>query len=187
MEKPYVFLCTAMSLDGKISTADKNVQAEIATNDKKEMRYEDRIRADAVMCGANQLRLDDPKLTVKTEERQKQRLAEGKTREPAKVAVVSDLSTIKVRDGDFFATGDKKILFTTTKTSSEELVNFRKIADVYVFGDEQVDLKKSLEQLSKLGIEIVMVEGGGELIFSLLKENLVDEIHLKIGDLILGG
>ncbi len=32
-----------------------------------------------------------------------------------------------------------------------------------------------------------MVEGGGEIIYSLLKENLVDEINLKIGNLILGG
>lgn len=184
--RPYVFLCTAMSLDGKISTFERK-QAEIATNDDREMMWESRIKADAILIGGNQLRLDDPKLTVKTEERQKQRLVQGKTKEPIKVVVVSDLSTIKNRGGDFFNTGDKKILFTTAKTSVNELEFFKKIADVYVFGTERVDLKKSLFKLYELGIRILMVEGGGELIFSLLKDNFVDEINLKIGNLILGG
>ena len=44
-----------------------------------------------------------------------------------------------------------------------------------------------MEVLYKLGVKKLMVEGGGELIFSLLKSNLVDEINLKIGNLIIGG
>jgi 2,5-diamino-6-(ribosylamino)-4(3H)-pyrimidinone 5'-phosphate reductase len=50
-----------------------------------------------------------------------------------------------------------------------------------------VNLKKAMGILYKLGIKKLMVEGGGTLIFSLLKENLVDEINLKIGNLIIGG
>jgi 2,5-diamino-6-(ribosylamino)-4(3H)-pyrimidinone 5'-phosphate reductase len=175
-----------MSLDGKISNRDRT-QAEICTNDDYAGRWQDRIDADAILIGANQLRLDDPKLTVKTEERQKERVALGKPKEPIKAAVVSDLSTIKNRSGDFFSTGEKKILFTTKKTSEKELDFFRRLADVYVFGESNVDLKKSLAKLHDLGVKKVMVEGGGELIFSLLKDNLVDEIHLKVGNLILGG
>jgi len=186
MTRPYVFLCTAMSLDGKISTFDRK-QAEIATDDDKELTYICRIEADAVFIGAGQLRLDDPKLTVKTEERRQKRLAAGKTREPMKVVVISDLSTIKNRDGDFFSTGEKRVLFTTNKTSKSDLDFFRKKADVFVFGEDKVDLKRSMEKLYELGVKKVMVEGGGELIFSLLNDHLVDEIRLKIGNLILGG
>ena len=176
-----------MSLDGKISTFDKNVHAQICTNDDYAGRWTDRMDTDAILIGANQLRLDDPKLTVKTEERQKERIARGKSREPIKAAVVSDLATIEKRDGDFFSTGEKRILFTTRKTSQKELDFFRKLADIYVFGEEKVDLRKSLEKLHDLGVRKLLVEGGGELIFSMLKENLVDEIHLKVGNLILGG
>ena len=186
INRPFVFLCTGMSLDGKISTFER-IQSEIATNDDRKMLWDCRIKADAILIGGNQLRLDDPKLTVKTEEREQKRIAIGKSKEPIKAAVVSDLSTIKNRDGDFFKTGDKKVLFTTTKTSSEELEFFRKIADVYVCGNEKVNLKQALSNLYELGVKSLMVEGGGELIFSLLNENLVDEINLKIGNLIIGG
>ena len=51
-------------------------------------------------------------------------------------------------------------------------------------GDKRVNLKKALETLYGLGVKKLLVEGGGELIFSLLKDNLVDEINLKIGNLI---
>jgi len=167
-----------MTLDGKIAAFDKK-QSEIADNDDKKMRLEDRIDADAVFIGAGQLRLDDPKLTVKSKI--------GKTKNPIKVAVVSDLSSIKNRKGDFFNTGEKKILFTTKKTSQKELNFFKKISDVYVCGDKTVNLKKAMEKLYRLGVRKVMVEGGGEVNFSLLKDNLVDEIHLKIGNFIFGG
>ena len=186
IKRPFVFLCTAMSLDGKISTFER-IQSEIATNDDREMLWECRIKADAILIGGSQLRLDDPKLTVKTEERQQKRIAMGKSKEPIKAVVVSDLSTIKNREGDFFKTGDKKIIFTTTKTSPEEIKFFRKIIDVYVYGNEKVNLKQALLKLYELGVKNLMVEGGGELIFSLLKDNLIDEINLKIGNLIIGG
>lgn len=59
--------------------------------------------------------------------------------------------------------------------------------EIYVYGKQRVNLKQALSKLYELGVESLMVEGGGELIFSLLKENLVDEINLKIGNLIIGG
>jgi len=177
-KRPFVFMSTAMTLDGKIAAFDKK-QSEIADNDDKKMRLEDRIDADAIFIGAGQLRLDDPKLTIKSKI--------GKTKDPIKVAVVSDLGSIKNRKGDFFNTGDKKILFTTKKTSQKELDFFKKISDVYVYGNRRVNLKKTMEKLYQLGVRRVMVEGGGEVNFSLLKDNLVDEIHLKIGNFIFGG
>ena len=135
-ERPFVFLSTAMSLDGKISTCDKNPHTEICENDDYALRWQDRIDADAVFIGANQLRLDDPKLTVKTEERVEKRVALGKSREPAKAAVVSDLGTLRgMESGDFFTAGEKKILFTTGKTSQENLEHFKELAEVYVIGE----------------------------------------------------
>lgn len=185
-KRPFVFLCTAMSLDGKLSTFERK-QAEIATDDDKEMMYKCRIKADAVMVGGRTLFLDDPGLTVKTEERQKERLKLGKTNDPFKVAVVSDISNLNT-GGDFFNRGDtKKIIFTTAQSPKDKIEELRKVCDVYVYGEKKVDLKKALSKLSELGVKSLMVEGGGELLFSLFKYNLVDEINLKIGNLILGG
>ncbi|MCK4614174.1 MAG: dihydrofolate reductase family protein, partial [Thermoplasmata archaeon] len=54
-------------------------------------------------------------------------------------------------------------------------------------GKEQVDLNHLLSHLWKRGIKKVMVEGGGTLIASFLKEGLVDIFMIFIGDMVIGG
>lgn len=175
-----------MSLDGKLSNYKKE-QIEVATNDDKEMRYEHRIIADAVMVGGNTLVQDDPKLLVKTEERQRRRKKLGKSPEPIKVGIISNADKLKLR-GDFIGKGNTlKVIFTTTQTPKKKIEQLKKKANVYVLGEKTVNLRKAMSILYSLGVRKLMVEGGGTLIFSLLKGNLVDEINLKIGNLIIGG
>lgn len=186
INRPFVFLCTGMSLDGKIATSERK-QTEIATNDDKEMMYECRIKADAVMVGGNTLLLDDPGLTVKTLERQEERQSFGKTKDPYKVAIISDVTNVELH-GDFFDRGDTKIIiFTTERSPKSKVAKLQKKCHVYIHGKQKVNLKRALSKLYDLGVKSLMVEGGGELIFSLLENNLVDEISLKIGNLIIGG
>jgi len=184
--KPFVFLCTGMSLDGKISTS-KRVDTRITTDDDRNFLYDHRVPCDAIMMGGKSIILDDPGLVVKSVQRQKQRLALGKTLEPIKVGIVSDVSKLN-KNGDFFNRGDAKIIIFTTERSSETKIKaLRDKAEIFVYGKQKVNLKRALAKLYTMGIKSIMVEGGGELIFSLLKDDLVDEINLKIGDLILGG
>jgi len=186
IKRPFVFLNTGMSLDGKLSNY-KREQIEIATNDDKKMVYENRILADAIMLGGNSLIQDDPKLLVKTKVRQRRRIKLGKTPEPIKVGIISNADKMKL-NGDFFDKGNTlKVIFTTNQTSKKKIEQIKKKASVYVLGKNRVNLKKSLNILYNLGVRKLMVEGGGTLIFSLLKEGLVDEINLKIGNLIVGG
>ncbi|MFZ5365479.1 MAG: dihydrofolate reductase family protein [Patescibacteria group bacterium] len=185
-ERPYVFLVTGMSLDGKISNY-KRTCSPISSDDNRDMLYDGRIRADAVMVGGRTLLLDDSALDVKTEERQNKRVQLGKTKQPMKVAVVSDASDLKL-DSDFLTRGNgDKIIFTTERTSKEKIRELEKVCKIFVIGNEKVDLKQALAKLKKFGVKELMVEGGGELIYSLFKYDLVDEINLKIGDIILGG
>lgn len=185
-KRPYVFLCIGVSLDGKISTFERR-QTEIATNDDKDMLYECRVKADAVMIGGRTLMMDDPGLTVKSDARVQDRIRNGKTPEPMKVAVISNATDLKT-DGAFFTRGDaEKTIFTTKLTSPEKVKELEKYCRVYIFGDNKADLGMALEKLSELGINSLMVEGGGELNYSLIKNNFVDEINLKIGNRVIGG
>jgi 2,5-diamino-6-(ribosylamino)-4(3H)-pyrimidinone 5'-phosphate reductase len=52
---------------------------------------------------------------------------------------------------------------------------------------EKVDLKKLFDQLEKEGISNVLVEGGGEINWSIIKNNLFDEIVITVSPLIIGG
>lgn len=181
-----MFLCTGMSLDGKIS-GSQGVDTKITVDDDRNFLYDHRVICDAIMVGGNTLIQDDPGLTVKSQKREEQRQALNKTKEPMKVAIVSDVCDMKAR-GDFMNKGDgKKVIFTTERSSSENINELKQNAEVFVYGKQRVDLRKSLEKLYSMRVESVMVEGGGALIFSLLEEDLVDEINLKIGDLIIGG
>jgi 2,5-diamino-6-(ribosylamino)-4(3H)-pyrimidinone 5'-phosphate reductase len=185
-KRPFVFICTGMSLDGKISNYKKECSA-ISSDDDRNFLYDNRIVADAIMIGGNTLRLDDSGLTVKGQERQEERIRLGKNLEPTKVCVISDANDLKT-SGDFFDKGSgEKIIFTTTKTSAEKVAEMNKKAKVFVSEGSKINLGKVLERLYELGVKKLLVEGGGELISSLLEENLIDEMHLKIGDLILGG
>lgn len=185
-KRPFVFLCTGMTLDGKISNYKKEC-SPISSCDDREMLYNARVNADAVAIGGNTLRRDDSGLTVKGEKRRKQRIKLGKSLEPIKVVFISNANDLKVA-GDFFDKGEgEKFVFTTNQTSKEKIAELKKKAFVFVGRGKRVDLKKALEILYEKGIKSVLLEGGGEIIYSFLKEGLVDEINLKIGNLILGG
>ncbi len=187
MNKPYVYIVTGVSLDGKISNF-KREQSEIATNDDRKLPIVSRIRADAVMIGGTSIEKDDPKLTLKNEEYTDIRIRNGKSKQPITVAVISDAGKIK-ENGEYLGTDAKKVVFTTERTRNETINKLNNLKDVsvYVLGKSRVDLKKALNVLYNLGVKELMVEGGGELNFSLLKDDLVDEIDLKVGNLIIGG
>ena len=90
--------------------------------------------------------------------------------------------------GAFLTRGQaEKVIFTTEKSPKEKIDMLQKTCRVYVCGKDKVDLNHALSILYELGIRTLMVEGGGELIASFFKEDLVDEINLKIGNMILGG
>jgi 2,5-diamino-6-(ribosylamino)-4(3H)-pyrimidinone 5'-phosphate reductase len=54
-------------------------------------------------------------------------------------------------------------------------------------GTNKIDLKKLLEILVKKNIKILLVEGGGTINWSFLKEKLVDEIIVTLTPFIIGG
>jgi 2,5-diamino-6-(ribosylamino)-4(3H)-pyrimidinone 5'-phosphate reductase len=185
-KRPFVFLCTGMSLDGKISNFKKEC-SPISSCDDREMLYDARVGADAIAIGANTLRRDDSGLTIKGEKRKKRRAKLGKNTDPAKVVFISDANDLKTR-GDFFDRGEGEIfVFTTVRTNKEKIAEMQKKAFVHVGRGKKVDLEKAMEILFEKGIRSVLLEGGGEIIYSFLEKGLVDEINLKIGNLILGG
>ena len=50
-----------------------------------------------------------------------------------------------------------------------------------------LDLKQVLSKLYNEGVKKLLVEGGGTVIWNFLKNNLVDELYIYIGSIIIGG
>ena len=139
------------------------------------------------MVGGKTLLDEDPKLTVKSEALHAERVARGLSPNPVKVGVVTkaDLKP----DSEFLNAGPANIvIFTTRRTSKRQLSLLKaRNVDVYVDDAQQVNLERALTTLKDLGIDRLMVEGGGTLNFELMRLGLVDELIAYVAPMIFGG
>jgi 2,5-diamino-6-(ribosylamino)-4(3H)-pyrimidinone 5'-phosphate reductase len=58
---------------------------------------------------------------------------------------------------------------------------------VFRCGKTRVDLRTLLQELERRGVSSLLVEGGGEVIWSFFSEGLVDRYCVYVGNIILGG
>ncbi|MFL5732812.1 MAG: dihydrofolate reductase family protein, partial [Chloroflexia bacterium] len=157
----------------------------------------DRLRAgsDAIMVGGHTLVGEDPRLTVKSPGLRAERVARGLPVNPAKVGVITRVKAPESgaatlgEHSRFITEGPARVLvFTTEQTEPGQVERLRRLGvEVYVAGERRVDLAEALRLLQVMGIERLMVEGGGTINADLLRLRLVDEIHLYVAPLIFGG
>ncbi|MFC1996858.1 2,5-diamino-6-(ribosylamino)-4(3H)-pyrimidinone 5'-phosphate reductase [Chloroflexota bacterium] len=184
--KPYVIINVAMTADGKIDTYERQ-GSQISSQD--DWQRVDRLRAesDAVMVGGRTLIEEDPRLTVKSPELQRERIAHNLAENPVKVGVVSEARLSP--ESRFIQDGPAQVMiFTTEKTSKEQVKSLKEAGvEVFITGEQRVELSTMLDLLKYLGINRVLVEGGGVLNSALIQQGLVDEIQIYIAPLIFGG
>ncbi|GIK11024.1 MAG: diaminohydroxyphosphoribosylaminopyrimidine reductase [Anaerolineaceae bacterium] len=186
MNRPFVFINVAVTADGKMDTYERRGAAVSSARDKARV---DRLRAgaDAVMVGGKTLLEEDPRLTVKSEALRAERAARGLSPNPMKVGIVSNADELP--DGDFVNFGAARVvIFAAERTSKARVESLRsRGVEVYVHDAPRVDLVEALRVLRGLGVERLMVEGGGTLNFELLRLGLVDELTIYVASMIFGG
>jgi 2,5-diamino-6-(ribosylamino)-4(3H)-pyrimidinone 5'-phosphate reductase len=177
MKRPYIIVNCAISVDGKISLPSKRQLRISSVEDIKRM-YELRNECDAVLVGIDTVISDNPKLTVKSK-------YVKNPKQPIRIVLDSRCRIPK----------DSLVLNNVTKTIIISLIgkekNFTKnnIESIGCRSNDvgNIDLKYALEILYKKDIKKMLVEGGGTVIWSFLREKLVDELYVFIGPLIIGG
>lgn len=185
VHRPYIIVNMAMSADGKISSVDRRQVRISGTDDRARV---DLLKAasDAVMVGIGTVLADNPSLTVKSAHLQKERVMEGKAENPVRVIVDSRGRTPLTADV-LHKGGGERIIAVSGKAGKDAPERYRGLATVIVAGEEEVYLPLLLARLHDMGIERLMVEGGGTLIASLFRHGLVDEFFTLVGNLIIGG
>ncbi|MGB9928068.1 MAG: 2,5-diamino-6-(ribosylamino)-4(3H)-pyrimidinone 5'-phosphate reductase [Methanosarcina sp.] len=185
MDRPFIFINSAMSADGKLSTKERK-QVKISGKHDFERVDELRAQADAIMVGIGTVLSDNPSLTVKSAERKATRKAAGKDENPVRVVVDS---TAKIPlDSDIFIKGEgKRIVAVSNAAPVEKVKKLEEKALIIKAGTDKIELSRLVKELKKIGINTLMVEGGATLNWGMLSSGLVDEIYTFVGNLIIGG
>ncbi len=181
--RPYVVINVAASADGKIDTRERRGAAISGQRDRERV---DALRAsvDAVMVGSRTLHDEDPRLTVKSEALRAERVARGAPPNPAKVAVASQLGLDPACR--FLTNGPARIILFVPRGVSDASLAASGV-ELHAVGEGRVDLAVAMATLARLGIQRMLVEGGGTLNFELLQLGLVDELLVYVAPLIFGG
>ncbi|AAV46086.1 25-diamino-6-hydroxy-4-(5-phosphoribosylamino)pyrimidine 1-reductase [Haloarcula marismortui ATCC 43049] len=181
----HVIVNAAMSVDGKLSSRRRE---QIAISGPDDFDRVDQLRADsdAVMVGVGTILADDPSLTVDDADRRAARAERGDPENPARV--IAD-SRIRTPPDATVLDGRAQTYLLVSEAAPPDFIEEMEDAGAYVIaaGQDRVDLTTTLAKLEGDGIDQLMVEGGGELIFSLLEEALVDELFVYVGPKVIGG
>jgi 2,5-diamino-6-(ribosylamino)-4(3H)-pyrimidinone 5'-phosphate reductase len=185
MERPFTFINSAMSADGKISTYERK-QVRISGDIDFDRMDALRAGSDAIMVGIGTVIADDPSLTVKSEKRRLERKQAGLEENP--IRIVIDSKARISPDADIFKKGEgRKIIIVSESAPSAKLRELEDIATVIVAGEDKVDLVASMSKIWEIGVRRLMIEGGATLNWGMVSNGLVDEIYTFVGNLLIGG
>ena len=180
-----VTLSAAMTLDGKIATASGDSQ--ISSRQDRVRVHRLRAKSDAIVVGISTILADDPLLTV--------RLVRGKN--PTRI-IVDSQARIPLVSRIIQTAKEVRTIIAVTHGAPEESVEKIRAsgAEVLVTGEGSgfsaavprgVNLKELFASLSRLGFENVLVEGGGELNWSLIQLGIIDRIIVTVAPKVVGG
>lgn len=176
-KKPWVRLKIAASLDGKTALnngASQWITGEAARQDGHRWR----ARSCAVMTGIGTVESDNPQLTVRHAET---------NRQPKKIVVDSRLAiplAARVLQNDA-----ETFIFTAQTGNREKKAALSQLnAQVMVLPNAggRVDLQRMMAALADLGINEVLVEAGGRLNGALVDAGLVDELIIYLAPHLIG-
>ncbi len=186
-EMPFVFLNAAMTADGKLAPANRHFVPFGSRRDQVHL-LELRAEADAVMSGARTLEASPVKLGPGGAKFRRLRLKRGLAEYNLRI-VVSGSGSVDPKAEIFKHRFSPIIVLTTGRASRKRLRDLEKLADVVkVCGESELDFAAALRWLrQEWNVKRLLCEGGGEINGALFEAGLVDEVHVTLCPVILGG
>jgi len=189
---PYLFLKCAITLDGKIATKTGNskwITNEIAR--EKVQFYRNKFMG--IMVGINTVVLDNPSLTARIQNgvnpfrvvvdphlKIDENCRVVKNNEDEKTVIITSQKNQFVENSENINDKDFEIKMKQKRLSQNNKVKF-------IFLDkEKFSFKEMLEEIGKMGIDSVLLEGGESLISLAFKEEVIDAGEIFVANKILG-
>ena len=182
-DRPYTLLSCGMSIDGYLDSAKIN---RLRLSNEADFDRVDAVRAecDAIMVGAATVRNDNPRLLVRSSDRQAARRARGLCPSPMKVTVTAGAELDAC--AAFFVAGEaEKVVYCASPSADRARARLGRVATVVDAG-EPVAMRRISEDLYRRGVRRLMVEGGGTVHTQFLTDDLADELHLVIAPFFVG-
>lgn len=176
--RPFVALKYAATLDGK--TASRGGDSRWITGPAAR-RETHRLRHayDAIAVGAQTVLIDDPRLTARGGGRGR--------RQPLRVVVDGRLRSDPGARVHATGEGGSVVLAACVAPAGRRRLFAVGGVDVEVLDSKVPSGADLLAALHRRGVTSVLVEGGGELAWSLVREGLVDRVYAFFGPIMLGG
>ena len=181
-DRPYTLLSCSVSIDGYIAGA----ASRLLLSNEADFDRVDAVRAscDAILVGAKTVRIDNPRLLVRSQARRDARAARGLATSPMKVTVTRRAELDP--GADFFTVGDaERLVYCARPRVADACERLGRVATVVDAG-EAVEMGTISSDLAARGVERLMVEGGGTVHTQFLTEDLVDELQLTVAPLFVG-
>jgi diaminohydroxyphosphoribosylaminopyrimidine deaminase/5-amino-6-(5-phosphoribosylamino)uracil reductase len=165
----FITLKIAQSLDGKISEA-RNKQTWLTGKESIKFVHKLRSEYDAVLVGANTIKVDNPFLTVR----------EVNGRNPVRIIIDGKLS-IPLKSNVVECEVPQNTWIFTSNNSSERKEKILSKKGIKIFRinsskNNRLNLKKILRILSKQKITSILVEGGEDIFSQFIEAKLFDEV-----------
>jgi 5-amino-6-(5-phosphoribosylamino)uracil reductase len=180
---PHSTVVLAMSADGKIADVSRAPARFGSAIDQAHLEQQV-AQADAVLFGAGTLRAYGTTLKVSHSDLLAQRHYLGKPPQP--VQIVCSRSSNLDPTWRFFSQPVPRWLLTT-QTGKRLWGKQAGFEQVLASGDLEINWLDAFTQLFDLGLQRLAILGGGELVSALFAADLIDELHLTLCPLILGG
>ena len=176
--RPKVTLKIGSSIDTKI--ASKLNKSESITNDQvKKIVHLMRSEADAILVGKNTVNIDNPKLNC--------RIDGLKRFSPIRI-ILSKKLDLDLNSNIFKNCKTNQTFIFTIKNENQIIKKIqKKKVKVFMLDNNMFKLSYIIEELAKLGVCNLLVEGGGEVFTSFLNEDLVDRLVIFRSNYFIGG
>ncbi len=178
---PFVVLKAAVTLDGRIAT-ETGESKWITGKPARERAHQLRNEVDAVLVGINTVLADDPSLTT--------RLPGGGGKDPARIILDTHLRTpldARVVTNDSAA---RTYIFSGPDVQPERIRAYQeKNVTVLVARQEasRIRFRQVLEDLGRMELTSLLIEGGARVHASALRDGIVDRVIFFVAPKIIGG
>lgn len=172
---PIVSINMAMTLDGKVARPDGKWYGISSEEDKKQMDVY-RSQADAIIVGKNSILNDDPIIKI--------RYVKNAVN-PRPVVLIRNGTLLPTKK--IFVESDMAPLIICCQSNYKEVKkNLENIAEIHPLDSNDIDPKKVVGLLKRMGYLNILLEGGPKLNYSFFRQGLVHRIYLTITPFLFG-